>query len=100
MKLSIRTDSLASAELAEAVRWYESKRCGLGVELMDEVTQTIDRLVLNPEIGSPLSTDHRTRRLLVSHFPYQLVYRVRPAEIVVVALAHVKRRPGYWKDRS
>ena len=46
------------------------------------------------------SADHNTRRLLVSRFPYQIIYRVRPRKIVVVALAHVKRRPGYWKDRQ
>jgi len=97
---SIRTDSLASAELAEAVRWYESKRRGLGGELLNEVAETIDRLALNPEVGSPVSADRKTRRLLVSRFPYQVVCRVRPGEIVVVALAHLKRRPGYWKDRE
>ena len=56
----IRTTSQASIELAEAIRWYESKRRGLGGELLD---------------------------------------RVRPDDIVVVALAHLKRRPGYWKNR-
>jgi hypothetical protein len=35
----------------------------------------------------------------VSRFPYQIVYRRRPDEIVIVAVAHVKRKPGYWKDR-
>lgn len=100
MTLAIRTDARASAELVEAVRWYESKRRGLGGELLDEVAETIDRLALNAEVGSPLSADHRTRRLLVSRFPYQIIYRVRPHEIIVVALAHLKRRPGYWKGRQ
>jgi hypothetical protein len=38
--------------------------------------------------------------LLATRFPYQVVYRVRPNETVVVALAHLKRRPGYWKRRA
>ena len=97
---SIRASSLASVELAEAVRWYEAKRRGLGGEFLDEIATTIDRLALNPEAGSPLSADQRTRRLLVPRFPYQIVYRVRPDEIVVVAFAHLKRRPGYWKHRE
>jgi len=97
--LSIRTDSLASAELTEAVRWYESKGRGLGAELLDEVARTLERLALNPEAGNPLSDDQKTRRLLVPRFPYQIVYRIRPHEIVVVAVAHLKRRPGYWKPR-
>jgi plasmid stabilization system protein ParE len=97
---SIRTDSLASLELAEAVRWYELKRPGLGGELLDEVARAIDRLALNPDAGNPTSADRNTRRLLVSRFPYQIVYRIHPGEIVVVALAHLKRRPGYWKHRG
>jgi hypothetical protein len=47
-----------------------------------------------------MSADQQTRRLLMTRFPYQVVYRVRPSEIVVVALAHLKRRPGYWKHRE
>jgi len=98
--LSVRTSSPASLELTEAVRWYESKRPGLGADFLDEVTRTIDRLGLNPEVGNPMSADQKTRRLFVARFPYQIVYRVRPGEIVIVALAHLKRRPGYWKHRS
>ena len=100
MTPSLRIHSLASLELTEAVRWYESKRAGLGGELLDEFSASISRLTLNPESGNPISADQRTRRLLVTRFPYQVVYRVRPNEIVVVALAHLKRRPGYWKHRA
>jgi hypothetical protein len=53
-----------------------------------------------PESGNPISADQKTRRLLVNRFPYQAVYRVRHGEIVIVALAHLKRRPGYWKHRE
>jgi toxin ParE1/3/4 len=98
--LPIRTNSLASLELTEAVRWYESKRPGLGAELLDEVARAIDRLGLSPEVGNPMSGDQKTRRLFVARFPYQIVYRIRPGEIVIVALAHLKRQPGHWRHRS
>jgi plasmid stabilization system protein ParE len=97
--LSIRIHSDASTELAEAVRWYESKRPGLGRDLLDDVASAIDRIARNPECGSSMTADQRTRRVLVSWFPYQLVYRLRPGELVVVAVAHLRRRPGYWKHR-
>ena len=100
MTPSLRIHSLASRELAEVVRWYESKRAGLGGELVDEFSESIARLTRNPEPGNPMSADQQTRRLLMTRFPYQVVYRVRPSEIVVVALAHLKRRPGYWKHRE
>ena len=100
MTPSLRIHSLASLELTEAVRWYESKRAGLGAELLDAFSASVTRLTLNSESGHPLSADQKTRRLLVTRFPYQIVYRVRPSEIVIVALAHLKRRPGYWKHRE
>ena len=39
----------------------------------------------------------RSRR--VAGFPYRLVYLVQATELVVIALAHQKRKPGYWRDR-
>jgi plasmid stabilization system protein ParE len=66
----------------------------------DEVSKSIARLAQNPESDSPMSVDHRTRRLLMTRFPYQLVYRVRPTEVVLVAVAHLKRRPEYWRHRA
>jgi hypothetical protein len=97
---SLQILSLASLELTEAVRWYESKRAGLGGELVDEFSESIARLTRDPESGTPISADQKTRRLLLARFPYQVVYRLRPSVIVVVALAHLKRRPGYWKHRE
>ena len=80
MKPSSRIHSFASRELTEAVRWYESKRAGLGAELLDEFSASIARLTRNPESGNPMSADQKTWRLLITRFPYQVVYRVRPVE--------------------
>ncbi|MFN7985145.1 MAG: type II toxin-antitoxin system RelE/ParE family toxin [Vicinamibacterales bacterium] len=94
-----RIHSDAAAELSDAVRWYESKRLGLGRDLLDDVSTAIDRVADNPEAATSLSTDGKTRRVLVSRFPYQLVVRLRETELVIVAIAHLKRRPGYWRHR-
>jgi len=96
----VRSSQPASDELAEAVRWYETRRTGLGGEFFDAVVATLTLIETRPEIGTTISTDAQTRRALVARFPYQVVYRLRPTEIVIVAVAHVKRRPGYWKNRS
>ena len=100
MTRPIRTSEPASDEFSEAVRWYETRRSGLGGEFFDAIAATISLIETNPEIGTTISTDGRTRRVLVSRFPYQVVYRLRPTEMVVVAIAHVRRRPGYWKNRN
>ncbi len=95
----LRTSQPASEEFGEAVRWYESRRPGLGVEFVDAVAETLMRVQTHSEIGMTISADGQTRRAVVPNFPYHVVYRIRPGEIVVVAVAHMKRRPGYWKSR-
>jgi toxin ParE1/3/4 len=90
----------ASAELIEAIRWYERQRAGLGGELFDAITETIDLIRTHPEIGGPRGTQRPTRQLLVTRFPYYVVYRIRDDDIYVVAVAHTSRRPDYWKHRA
>jgi toxin ParE1/3/4 len=90
----------AADELTAGVRWYESQRLGLGADLFDAVSATIERIEQQPEIGATAQDDRRTRRALVERFPYQVVYRLDQDEILIVAIAHLKRRPGYWKHRD
>lgn len=100
MTRALRSSQPASEELAEAVIWYEAQRTGLGAEFFDAILATLALLESHEEAGTPVGDDPRTRRLLVARFPYQVVYRLRPTEIVIVAFAHLKRRPGYWKQRT
>ena len=100
MTRALRSSQPASEELSEAVRWYEVQRPGLGGEFFDAVVATIMMIESLPEVGRPVRDDPRTRRLLVARFPYEVVYRLQPEAIVLVAIAHLKRRPGYWKGRG
>ena len=68
--------------------------------MFDAVVDSIEGIERQPEIGTAIYPDPQTRRVLVVRFPYQVVYRLDQNEIVVVAIAHLKRRPGYWKHRS
>jgi plasmid stabilization system protein ParE len=95
-----RISEPASDEFTDAVRWYESQRPGLGAELFDAVVATIAGIERQPEIGAATYPDPQTKRVLVERFPYQVVYRLEMNEIVVIAIAHLKRRPGYWQHRS
>ena len=90
----------ASSEFAEAVRWYEERRPGLGVKLFDAVSHVFDLIERRPEIGAPRRGHPVARQLVVRGFPYVVVYRIRSSDVYVVAVAHAKRRPGYWKSRS
>lgn len=56
------------------------------------------RAVEAPAVGAPYVAG--TRRLLARRFPYAVVYRVRGEQVVeIVAVAHYRRRPGYWRRR-
>jgi plasmid stabilization system protein ParE len=96
----LRNLRAAGAELGAAVQWFEEQRPGLGAEFYDEVIATTARIQAFPEGGALISPNQLTRRMIVSRFPYQVVYRLTPTEIVVLAVAHLKRRPNYWKHRE
>ena len=100
MTRAVRNIRAAREEFAAAVRWYEEQRTGLGAEFFDAVVETTDRIDAQPEISTPASADQQTRRVLVQRFPYQVINRLLPKEIVIIAIAHLKRRPGYWKART
>ena len=99
MNRVLRNLKEASEELAAAVRWYEEQRPGLGGEFFDAVVDAISFIRAHPEAGTS-SRDRRTRRVLMDRFPYQIVYRLLEDEILIVAFAHLKRRPGFWRNRN
>jgi hypothetical protein len=99
---AIRLFPEAVAELAEAAEWYSGRRPGLELDFLDQV----ERILLVIE-GSPASfprlldlpEDLGIRRALVPRFPYAVVFIDLGTEVRVLAVAHAKRRPGYWLDR-
>ena len=95
-----RFSTPASAELAEAVRWYETCRKGLGVDFYDAVVRAIELIRTHPDIGTLRAGRLPHRRVLVAGFPYQIVYRVRDDDLYVIAVAHTSRRPGFWQGRQ
>ena len=98
MNRQLHTAGPAAEELAAAVAWYEERRAGLGSEFYDAIVRTMDRIAEMPEAGSPFR-DLKARRMLVAGFPYQVVYPIDSGDIRVIAFAHLKRRPGFWRHR-
>lgn len=87
----------AEAELAEAADYYEARRPGLGKIFAGEVTRTISLIRDYPDSGAPMAASRR--RMLVRRFPYTIVYRQDGDSVLIVAVAHQSRRPGYWRGR-
>jgi plasmid stabilization system protein ParE len=92
-----RFTAIATQELFHAIAYYESLHQGLGSRLREDVEATTERAVAFPESGSPGPAG--TRRRMLHRFPYWLVYTDEGNQIVIHALAHHRRLPGFWVDR-
>jgi toxin ParE1/3/4 len=102
VSLPVLFEDEADAEYRAAARWYEERQVGLGTEFLDEVDVALDRIARFPGIGSPapqVSTNLSVRRVPVRRFPYHVIYLHVESMIRVLAIAHTRQRPGYWKDR-
>ena len=90
----------ARAELLTAVVYYEDQAEGLGDQFTDEVEHAVQLVSNHPVLGAPLSESSDLRRWQLRRFPYYLIYRSESAKLVILAVAHQRRRPGYWTDRA
>jgi toxin ParE1/3/4 len=88
----------AVREIAAARSWYAERSPGVAERFMDEVTQGVNQIAREPQLWPAYL--HGTRRYLLRHFPYVVVYRPCNDRILVVAVAHGRRRPGYWRTRQ
>ncbi len=87
----------AEEEFYAAIDWYEAARPGLGAAFLGAVYEATERALDHPLAGSPLGVE--LRRVFVRRFPYFVLYEGDASRVWVVAVAHFRRRPGYWKDR-
>jgi len=95
---SVIFDPDARAEFLDAVRYYEERQRGLGRRFRVAVETAVSLVVANPVLYRLLRAPFR--RYLLPKFPYSIIYSIEPDYIYVIALAHTKRKPGYWLKRS
>ncbi len=92
----------AEDELIEAEKWYERQRSGLGPEFRTAIDEAMERLLKAPLAASPilnLPPSIGARRVQVKRFPYSIVFINHDGDLWIVAFAHQRRRPGYWRER-
>ena len=87
----------ARAELRAARNWYHERSPLSAIAFAQTVANATARISEAPTTF-PLA-DHGTRRFILQRFPFNIFYLPRGNEIVIVAVAHQKRRPGYWSNR-
>jgi plasmid stabilization system protein ParE len=88
----------ASAELHEAVQYYESNQEGLGWRFRSEVFEVCSLVSQQPLMWRERPGGYR--RVNCPVFPYYIVYFIRAERIVIAAVAHGHRHPDYWKHRQ
>jgi plasmid stabilization system protein ParE len=87
----------AIAEATEAYDWYAERNETVAERFWEELRRA--RQMVTKDATSWSSYLHGTRCFLFDHYPYGLVYVERGEKIIGIAVAHLKRRPGYWRNR-
>jgi plasmid stabilization system protein ParE len=98
MPLPIEFHPDADDEAVAAHRWYKEQSQRAAARFLEELDRAIDRIESNPLCGGAYL--HGTRCCLLRRFPYLVVYHPTEVALQVIAIAHGRRRPGYWKSRK
>lgn len=94
---SVEFHPQADLDAEGAQQWYAQRSVVAAHAFVAELIASIESIAEAPERWPRYLAG--TRRYHFPKFPYSVVYRVSPRTIVVVAIAHHRRKPGYWQDR-
>lgn len=97
--MNVEFHSAAEREVLGAVDYYNDQQPNLGYEFASEVEEAVERIRNSPDAWAWISQQDNLRRCQTHRFPYGLIYQVQPNRILIIAVMHLKRRPGYWQDR-
>jgi toxin ParE1/3/4 len=87
----------AREEFRDAARWYRAKRAIAASEFRRDISDGIRNIMQAPRRWSTYL--HGTRRFVLQRFPFSIVYLEELEVVTIIAVAHSKRKPGYWKGR-
>ena len=87
----------ARTEYDEAYDWYEAQSPGLGNAFGNRVEDVLKQVAATPEMHQMIHKD--ARRAVVRKFPYSVIYRLLPGQVLVIAIFHGKRNPKVWQER-
>ncbi|MEK7270479.1 MAG: type II toxin-antitoxin system RelE/ParE family toxin [Planctomycetota bacterium] len=96
--MTFRFLSPAQADIASAADYYEKAVPGLGLDFLDEIERTIQRILLQPEAWAQISPNHRRCRM--HRFPYGLLYSIEGDSVVISAVMDLRRHPDAWSKRT
>jgi plasmid stabilization system protein ParE len=88
---------LARAELLDTIAYYELEHKGLGTQFKNEVKSAIKKITHFPKAW--VIERGEVRRYLMHKFPYKILYSIETEHLLIIAIAHLHRKPDYWVDR-
>jgi toxin ParE1/3/4 len=87
----------ALTEYTEAVRYYTAQRVEVAQAFINAIEDTVYRIRESPTRYAGI--DDEVRRCMARKFPYGILYTIEQDYILIVAVMHCSREPGYWKLR-
>ena len=87
----------AQTDYDESLDWYAARSRQAATLFATAVDESLGRIQHNPTLFRALDSQHR--ECLLKRFPFRIIFRIMGDRVVVIAVAHAKRRPGYWQDR-
>ncbi|MGH7778377.1 MAG: type II toxin-antitoxin system RelE/ParE family toxin [Candidatus Binataceae bacterium] len=100
MRIELHAEAIR--ELDDAAHWYEAQRPGLGTAFLREVSRAFDVVAENPRMWSiwpGWRARPQVRRFILNRFPFSIAYIAWRQRVLILAVAHGRRRPGYWRAR-
>lgn len=94
---SLRVHSQAQEEINEAFEWYFKRSLEAADAYLTEIGISLKQILASPQLFPPYTKS--TRRRVLARFPYSVIFQEKDEMIIVLAIAHAKRRPGYWRGR-
>ena len=89
---------LTEREFIAAAGFYETRAPGLGADFIRQIKPAMSEIVARSKAGR-LFAGTTIRRRLIQRFPFGVVYEIESANISIIAVMHLRRRPGYWQRR-
>jgi len=94
---TLRIQSHAQGEINQAFDWYFERSPAAADAFLTEIDSSLSQIVDQPQLYPEFTKN--TRKRVLSRFPYSVIFQEQADVILVVAVAHAKRRPGYWQGR-
>ena len=100
--MTARIVAEAELEASEAAQWYEAKEPRLGLEFLEELARAFAAIEEKPASFArqeAIRSPKDLRQCILHRFPYVVIFEIRAEESIIWAVAHGRRKPGYWRKR-